>query len=67
MNKRPRLTCNDCYFRQFELCALEVAEPCPTFRLHDRGSLMAPKQAPLVPRALEPVSPVRFLPRPQAA
>jgi alpha-D-ribose 1-methylphosphonate 5-triphosphate diphosphatase PhnM len=68
MSKRTRLTCNDCYFRQLELCALQTDAPCPTFRLHDRGEIEAPRQAQLVPRAFEPPSPVvRFLPQHQAA
>ena len=24
--------CKDCYFRRADLCALQVAEACPTFR-----------------------------------
>jgi len=61
------LTCNDCYFRQLALCALELDAPCPTFRLCERGALAAPRQAPLIPRPLEPVAAVRFVPRHQAA
>ena len=67
MSKRTRLTCNDCYFRQLALCALELDAPCPTFRHHDRGVLVSPRQAPLIPRASEPAIPVRFLPQHQAA
>jgi hypothetical protein len=67
MTKRPRVTCNDCYFRQLALCALQVESPCPTFRLHERGVLAAPRQAPLIPRAFEAATPVRFLPQHQAA
>ncbi len=27
-----KVTCEDCYFRRNILCALELAEPCATFR-----------------------------------
>jgi hypothetical protein len=27
-----RVTCEDCYFRRNLLCALDLAEPCATFR-----------------------------------
>jgi hypothetical protein len=27
-----KVTCDDCYFRRNLLCALELAEPCATFR-----------------------------------
>ena len=67
MSKRKRVTCNDCYFRQSALCALQVDAPCPTFRLHYQGVLATPRQAPLIPRALEPAPAVSFLPQHQAA
>jgi hypothetical protein len=28
----PKVSCDDCYFRVNLLCALEVVEPCATFR-----------------------------------
>ena len=34
-SKRP--TCEDCFFRQNMLCALDVKEPCTTYRPADRG------------------------------
>jgi hypothetical protein len=67
MSKRTRLSCSDCYFRRLELCALQTDAPCPTFRLDQRGAIEAPRQAPLVPRAFEPVSSLRLLPQHQAA
>ena len=67
MSKRTKVTCNDCYFGQSSLCALQLDEPCPTFRLQDRGFLASPRQAPLIPCALEPVAQVRLLPQHQAA
>jgi len=45
-------TCNDCYFRQAGLCALDVEVICPTFRLSTKGSLVPPRQPRLVPRPL---------------
>ena len=67
MSKRSRLTCNDCYFRQMALCALKVDAPCPTFRLYERGALVTSRQAPLIPRAVEPAEAAAFLPQHQAA
>ena len=32
VRKRSGITCDDCYFRRAGLCALVLAEPCPTFR-----------------------------------
>jgi hypothetical protein len=43
-----RVTCNDCFFRKTSLCALDLSEPCPTFRPALRGEMVAPKQARLV-------------------
>ena len=52
MSKAAKPTCEDCYFHRASLCALVLAEPCPTFRLHSRGSLVPPRQPRLVPRPL---------------
>ena len=52
MRKRSGITCDECYFRRAGLCALVLAEPCPTFRAHSRGSLVPPRQPRLVPRPL---------------
>ena len=35
--KVKRVTCEDCFFGQNMLCALELGKPCPTFRPADRG------------------------------
>ena len=32
-----RITCEDCYFAKNMLCALNLSEPCPTFRPAERG------------------------------
>jgi hypothetical protein len=42
------VTCNDCFFRKTSLCALDLAEPCPTFRPALKGQMVAPPQARLV-------------------
>ncbi len=43
----PKPRCEDCFFRSHGLCALEVAEPCPTYR-------------PNAPEGLRPPSQMRF-------
>ena len=44
MAKRSkRISCEDCYFKRHLLCALDVAEPCSTFRPAERG-LAPPRQ-----------------------
>jgi hypothetical protein len=45
--RRPKVTCADCYFQRNALCALNVAEPCPTFRHHEQG-LKPPQQLSFV-------------------
>jgi hypothetical protein len=52
MSKKPKVTCDDCYFRRAGLCALTPDDPCPTFRPHRRGTLAPPQQPPLVARPL---------------
>jgi hypothetical protein len=42
------VSCNDCFFRKTSLCALDLAEPCPTFRPALKGQMVAPPQARLV-------------------
>ena len=37
-----RVKCEDCFFKQNMLCALELTEPCTTFRPADRG--LAPER-----------------------
>lgn len=32
-----KVTCEDCYFKRNLLCALELDEPCGTFRPHEAG------------------------------
>ncbi len=40
--KAKKLRCEDCFFHQNMLCALEQGEPCTTFRPADRG--LAPER-----------------------
>jgi hypothetical protein len=55
-HKARCVTCNDCFFRKTSLCALDLTEPCPTFRPALKGQMVAPRQARLV----EP--PPQFIP-----
>jgi hypothetical protein len=38
-----KVTCDDCYFKQHLLCALELSEPCATFR-PNAAQLRPPQQ-----------------------
>jgi hypothetical protein len=46
--KKPR--CEDCYFHKNLLCALELDEPCTTFRADRPEGLVPPKQPVLLMR-----------------
>jgi hypothetical protein len=35
--KKKCIRCEDCYFKQNMLCALNLDAPCPTYRPADRG------------------------------
>ena len=48
-SKARCVTCDDCFFHKSNLCALNLAEPCPTFRPVARGSMVSPRQAQLIP------------------
>ena len=39
-----KLTCDDCFFRQNLLCALDVDKPCATFRPAGPDGLRPPRQ-----------------------
>ena len=45
--RKQKVTCEDCYFRQNLLCALDTDEPCPTFRSQEQG-LTPPQQLSFV-------------------
>ncbi len=40
--KAKRVSCEQCFFHQNMLCALDLGEPCTTFRHADRG--LAPER-----------------------
>jgi hypothetical protein len=39
-----KVTCEDCFFRRNKLCALELGEPCTTFRPDSPDGLRPPQQ-----------------------
>jgi hypothetical protein len=39
----PKVSCEECYFRRNLLCALELPEPCTTFRPHEAQLKPAPQ------------------------
>src|ERR1044072_4286552 len=43
-------TCDQCYFKQNMLCALELDEPCTTFRPNRPEGLVPPRQPVLLMR-----------------
>ena len=51
MPRKPKPpTCEDCYFRKNMLCALELDEPCTTFRPNRPEGLVPPRQPVLLMR-----------------
>jgi hypothetical protein len=48
--RRAGTTCDDCFFRQRGLCALDVEAPCPTFREATPQGLVPPRQLMLLER-----------------
>jgi hypothetical protein len=42
--RASRITCDDCFFRQHLLCALDRNEPCATFRPDRPEGLCPPRQ-----------------------
>jgi hypothetical protein len=48
--KKDTPRCEDCYFRQKMLCALDLDEPCVTFRASRPEGLVPPKQPRLLLR-----------------
>ena len=44
------ITCDDCFFRCRGLCALDLAEPCSTFRPDSPEGLTPPRQPALLLR-----------------
>jgi hypothetical protein len=50
--RKPR--CEDCFFHQNMLCALEEKKPCPTFRPAHPDGLRPPRQLSFVFRQRRP-------------
>jgi hypothetical protein len=51
--KRRRMngrSCEDCYFHRHLLCALDLDEPCSTFRADSPQGLVPPRQPSLLMR-----------------
>jgi hypothetical protein len=48
--RRKAPTCDDCFFRRHTLCALDLEEPCPTFRPDTPRGLVPPVQPALLSR-----------------
>jgi hypothetical protein len=49
-SKARCVTCDDCYFRKANLCALPLSDPCPTFRPVFKGQMVPPPQPRLIAR-----------------
>jgi hypothetical protein len=58
--KKPR--CEDCFFHQNLLCALEEKTPCPTFRPAHPDGLRPPRQLAFVFRHQPRIDSLRFEP-----
>jgi hypothetical protein len=58
--RKPR--CEDCYFHQNMLCALQDKKPCPTFRLAHPDGLRPPQQLSFVFRQERRAEPFVFQP-----
>ena len=59
--KAPKVSCADCFFARNKLCALDMNEPCPTFRHHEQG-LTPPQQLSFVFRQERRAEPFTFQP-----
>jgi hypothetical protein len=51
------VSCDQCFFRRRNLCALGRDEPCPTFRPDTPAGLVPPRQPSLLARAAGPAGP----------
>ena len=47
------VSCDQCFFRARNLCALGINEPCPTFRPNTPEGLVPPRQPALLARSSE--------------
>ena len=66
MAKGKRVTCEDCYFKQNMLCALDLSAPCATFRSAEQG-LRPERQLSFVFRTQRTRTAYAFPPPPVAA
>ena len=48
--RKRKPTCDDCFFQCNGLCALDLEEPCPTFRPNTPDGLVPPRQPSLLTR-----------------
>jgi hypothetical protein len=48
--RKGRPSCVDCFFHCQSLCALDLDEPCATFRPNTQDGLMPPRQPSLLLR-----------------
>ena len=55
-----KLRCEDCFFHQNMLCALEDKKPCPTFRPAHPDGLRPPRQLAFVFRTQRRYDPLSF-------
>ncbi len=49
-------SCEDCFFHRNMLCALDLDEPCSTFRPATANGLVPPRQPSLLVREAEPIA-----------
>jgi hypothetical protein len=47
---KEKISCEDCYFRRKMLCALDLEEPCASFRADRPEGLVPPRQPVLLMR-----------------
>lgn len=62
--KQERPTCEGCFFHQNMLCALDLEEPCTTFRPAERG--LAPERQLAFVFRTERVTAAYAFPQPRA-
>jgi hypothetical protein len=62
--KAKRISCEDCFFHQNHLCALNLSEPCSTFRPAERN--LAPERQLAFVFRTERVTSAYAFPQPQS-
>lgn len=65
--RRAKASCERCYFGRRQLCALELGEPCSTFRPDSPEGLVPPTQPTLLVRSDPAPADTRFEPEMAAA